>query len=108
MLLPKRNCKLIVGVLNWFKHYLSVVLREMNVIVAVHMADTSVLLIPCFTFFLDISPFPTHLYIFLLLGGKEIKHWPSVPKTKGFRPCGCSTDFPIWIAFCVSDNVTML
>jgi hypothetical protein len=70
MLLPKRNCKLIVGVLNWFKHYLSVVLREMNVIVAVHMADTSVLL--------------------------------------GFRPCGCSTDFPIWIAFCVSDNVTML
>jgi hypothetical protein len=74
MLLLQRNCKLIVGVLNGFKHYLIVVLRETSVIVAVHKGDTLGLLIPCFTFLLDISPFPIHLYVFLLLGGKEVKH----------------------------------
>ena len=88
--------KFIVGVLSWFRHYLIVVLRERSVIVAVHMADTSVFLIPCFTFLLDISPFPIRLCIFLLLGSKEVKHRPSVPKAMGFRPFVCSTDFPIW------------
>jgi len=61
MLLLERNCKLIVGVLYWFKPYLIVVLKETSVIVAVHMADTSGLLIPFYTFLLDISPFPIHL-----------------------------------------------
>jgi hypothetical protein len=74
MLLPERNCKLIVGVLYWFKPCLIVVLGERSVTVAVHMADISGLLIPSYTFLVDIFSFPIHLYIFLLLDGKEVNH----------------------------------
>lgn len=115
MLLLQRNSKLIAVVLSWFEHYLIVVLREMSVIVAVHMAGTSGLLIPWFTFLLDTSPSPVHVYIFLLPGGIEVKHWPSGQRpwvlylldVVQIFPFGRPLVFPIMLQCCERENMCL-